>query len=49
MHILHHLLCWMQVIQGSGWEGYLMFIGLFALCCVVFFPASFLTFAAGAV
>jgi uncharacterized membrane protein YdjX (TVP38/TMEM64 family) len=49
MHILHHLLHWMQVIQAAGWGGYLMFIGLFALCCVVFFPASFLTFAAGAV
>jgi uncharacterized membrane protein YdjX (TVP38/TMEM64 family) len=49
MHILHHLLHWMQAIQAAGWEGGLMFIGLFALCCVVFFPASFLTFAAGAV
>ena len=39
----------MQAIQAAGWEGYLMFIGLFAGCCVVFLPASFLTFAAGAV
>ena len=49
MHILHHLLHWMQAIQAAGWMGYLMFIVLFAGCCMVFFPASFLTFAAGAV
>jgi uncharacterized membrane protein YdjX (TVP38/TMEM64 family) len=39
----------MQAIQAAGWTGYLMFILLFAGCCIVFFPASFLTFAAGAV
>lgn len=39
----------MQVIQAAGWKGDLMFIALFAICCLVFFPASFLTLAAGAV
>ena len=39
----------MQAIQAAGWPGYLMFIGLYAACCVLFIPASFLTFAAGAV
>jgi uncharacterized membrane protein YdjX (TVP38/TMEM64 family) len=49
MHFLHHLLHWMQIIQASGWVGYLMFIALYAACCIFFLPASFLTFAAGAV
>jgi uncharacterized membrane protein YdjX (TVP38/TMEM64 family) len=39
----------MQAIQAAGWTGYLMFIALYAACCVFFIPASFLTFAAGAV
>jgi uncharacterized membrane protein YdjX (TVP38/TMEM64 family) len=49
MHFLTHLLHWMQAIQAAGWVGYLMFIGLYAACCLFFIPASFLTFAAGAV
>jgi len=49
MHFLTHLLHWMQAIQAAGWAGYLMFIGLYAVCCLFFVPASFLTFAAGAV
>jgi uncharacterized membrane protein YdjX (TVP38/TMEM64 family) len=49
MHFLTHLLHWMQIIQAAGWPGYLMFIGLYAACCIFFVPASFLTFAAGAV
>jgi uncharacterized membrane protein YdjX (TVP38/TMEM64 family) len=49
MHFLTHLLHWMQAIQAAGWEGYLMFIGLYAACCLFFIPASFLTFASGAV
>lgn len=39
----------MQDIQAAGWTGYLMFIVLYAACCIFFIPASFLTFAAGAV
>lgn len=39
----------MQAIQAAGWSGYLMFVALYAACCVFFIPASFLTFAAGAV
>jgi uncharacterized membrane protein YdjX (TVP38/TMEM64 family) len=49
MHFLHYLLHWMQIIQGAGWEGWLMFIVLYAVCCLFFIPASVLTFAAGAV
>ena len=49
MHSLSHLLHWMQEIQGAGWSGYLMFIALYAVCCVFFIPASVLTFGAGAV
>jgi uncharacterized membrane protein YdjX (TVP38/TMEM64 family) len=49
MHILQHAVHWMQAIQQAGWTGYLMFIALYAACCVFFIPASFLTFAAGAV
>jgi uncharacterized membrane protein YdjX (TVP38/TMEM64 family) len=49
MHFLTHLLHWMQAIQAAGWVGYLMFILLYAVCCLFFIPASFLTFAAGAV
>jgi uncharacterized membrane protein YdjX (TVP38/TMEM64 family) len=49
MHYLVHLLHWMQEIQHAGWKGYLMFIVLYAVCCIFFIPASFLTFAAGAV
>jgi len=49
MHILSHLLHWMQDIQASGWSGWLFFIGLYAACCLFFIPASVLTFGAGAV
>jgi uncharacterized membrane protein YdjX (TVP38/TMEM64 family) len=49
MHILPHLLHWMQEIQAAGWKGYVFFILLYAACCIFFIPASFLTFAAGAV
>jgi uncharacterized membrane protein YdjX (TVP38/TMEM64 family) len=49
MHLISHAVHWMQIIQAAGWTGYLMFIALYAACCVFFIPASFLTFAAGAV
>jgi uncharacterized membrane protein YdjX (TVP38/TMEM64 family) len=39
----------MQQIQSAGWLGWLFFIALYAVCCLVFIPASVLTFAAGAV
>jgi uncharacterized membrane protein YdjX (TVP38/TMEM64 family) len=49
MHALPYLLHWMQSIQAAGWVGWLMFIALYAACCIFFIPASVLTFAAGAV
>jgi uncharacterized membrane protein YdjX (TVP38/TMEM64 family) len=49
MHILSHLLHWMQTIQAAGWVGWILFIGLYAACCLFFVPASVLTFGAGAV
>ncbi len=49
MHFVSHLLHWMQQIQAAGWLGWLMFIALYAACCLFFVPASVLTFAAGAV
>jgi uncharacterized membrane protein YdjX (TVP38/TMEM64 family) len=49
MHLIHHALHWMQVIQTAGWVGWLMFVGLYAACCVFFMPASVLTLAAGVV
>lgn len=49
MHFIPILLHWMQQIQSAGWMGWILFIGLYALCCLFFIPASVLTFAAGAV
>jgi uncharacterized membrane protein YdjX (TVP38/TMEM64 family) len=48
MHLIPILLHWMQQIQSAGWLGWLMFIALYAVCCLFFIPASVLTFAAGA-
>jgi uncharacterized membrane protein YdjX (TVP38/TMEM64 family) len=39
----------MRVIQEAGPLGWLLFIGLYALCCLLFIPGSVLTLAAGAV
>jgi uncharacterized membrane protein YdjX (TVP38/TMEM64 family) len=49
MHLLSQLLHWMQDIQAAGWTGWLLFVGLYAACCLFFIPASVLTFGAGAV
>ncbi len=49
MHLLSHLIHSMQAIQAAGWVGWLLFIGLYAACCLFFIPASVLTFGAGAV
>jgi uncharacterized membrane protein YdjX (TVP38/TMEM64 family) len=49
MHILPYLLHCMEEIQSAGWLGWLMFIALYAVCCLFFIPASVLTFASGAV
>jgi uncharacterized membrane protein YdjX (TVP38/TMEM64 family) len=51
MHIgwLHHMVDWMRFIQSVGPLGWFLFIGLYALCCLLFIPASLLTVACGAV
>src|ERR1700683_1774238 len=46
---LHHVVDWMRGIQEAGPEGWCLFIGLYAFCCLVFVPGSVLTLAAGAV
>jgi uncharacterized membrane protein YdjX (TVP38/TMEM64 family) len=46
---LHHVVDWMQIIQEAGAPGWGLFIGLYALCCLLFVPGSVLTVAAGAV
>jgi uncharacterized membrane protein YdjX (TVP38/TMEM64 family) len=46
---LHEVVHGMQAIQGAGWVGWLMFIGLYAAACLLFIPGSILTLAAGAV
>jgi len=45
----HHALEGMQAIQSAGWLGWLIFIGLYALCCIFSIPASALILGAGAV
>jgi uncharacterized membrane protein YdjX (TVP38/TMEM64 family) len=49
LHWIHHVVGWMRTIQDAGPSGWLLFIGLFALCCLFFVPGSVLTIAAGAV
>jgi len=39
----------MHVVQNAGVWGWLMFIGLYALCCLLFIPGSILTVSAGAI
>jgi len=39
----------MHVVQNAGMWGWLMFIGLYALCCLLFIPGSILTISAGAI
>jgi uncharacterized membrane protein YdjX (TVP38/TMEM64 family) len=39
----------MHVVQNAGVLGGLMFIGLYALCCLLFIPGSILTISAGAI
>jgi uncharacterized membrane protein YdjX (TVP38/TMEM64 family) len=46
---LHHLVDGMRFIQESGPWGWILFIGLYALCCLLFVPGSVLTIASGAV
>ncbi len=46
---LHHVVDWMKFIQDAGPWGWGLFIGLYALCCLLFIPGSILTIAAGAV
>jgi uncharacterized membrane protein YdjX (TVP38/TMEM64 family) len=46
---LHHVVAGMRFIQDSGAWGWVLFIGLYALCCLLFIPGSVLTIAAGAV
>ena len=42
---LHHIVDWMRFIQAMGPWGWGLFIGLYALCCLLFLPASILTIA----
>jgi uncharacterized membrane protein YdjX (TVP38/TMEM64 family) len=46
---LHHVVGGMRFIQDSGTWGWFLFIGAYALCCLLFIPGSVLTVAAGAV
>ncbi len=46
---LHEVVHWMETIQGAGWVGWLLFVGLYAASCLLFIPGSILTLAAGAV
>ena len=46
---LHDVVGWMRVIQNAGPFGWGLFIGLYALCCLLFVPGSILTISAGAV
>ncbi len=39
----------MHVVQNAGPWGWALFIGLYALCCLLFIPASILTISAGAI
>jgi uncharacterized membrane protein YdjX (TVP38/TMEM64 family) len=39
----------MQNIQQAGWWGWLLFIALYALSCILFLPGSVLTLGAGAI
>jgi len=46
---LHYVVDAMRFIHDSGPWGWAMFIGLYALCCMLFVPGSVLTIAGGAV
>jgi uncharacterized membrane protein YdjX (TVP38/TMEM64 family) len=39
----------MHVVQNAGAWGWALFIGLYALCCLLFIPGSILTVSAGAI
>lgn len=39
----------MHVVQNAGPWGWALFIGLYALCCLLFIPGSILTVSAGAI
>jgi len=49
LHWLHHIVELMRAIRDAGIAGWGLFIGLYALCCLLFIPGSLLTIAAGAV
>ena len=46
---LHEAVQWMQTIQGVGWIGWILFIGTYALACLLFLPGAVLTLGAGAI
>ncbi|HEX4140845.1 MAG TPA: TVP38/TMEM64 family protein [Candidatus Methylacidiphilales bacterium] len=46
---LHYTVDAMRFIHDSGPWGWALFIGLYALCCLLFVPGSILTIAGGAV
>ena len=49
LHWVHHIVDLMRTIHHAGPTGWLLFIVLYALCCLLFVPGSILTIAAGAV
>ncbi len=46
---LHQILDWMRFIQAAGTPGWILFVGLYALCRLLFIPGSLLSIAAGAI
>ena len=46
---LEHVVRWLEALQGTGWIGWLLFIGIYAFSCLVFLPGSILTLGAGAI
>ena len=46
---VHHVVDGMRVVQEAGPWGWVLFIVVYALCCLLFIPGSVLTITAGAV
>jgi len=46
---LHQVAVWMHAIHATGWTGWFIFIGLYAISTLFFVPGSILAFGGGAV
>jgi len=46
---LQDIAIWMQCIQSAGWIGWLVYLLLYSLACLIFIPGSVMSFAAGAI